>query len=162
MTYIQIHALQCCGVKEIAGISNDPIEGIMRDIVENRYMASVRCAYYLYTDAAPSAPKGKELTEFIKSHDLGLVTIAPPARNPNSGNVVTTFMWKINERNLFAWAKVNHSAMINPHSSAVLNVESWLDRYSSEYETVESLPTIPPIRFARRIRMFIKSALITE
>lgn len=154
MSYVNINGLHCCGVKEIQGISGDPVDGIIRDVAGHRYYSGQRCAYYLFTDNRLEPTKGKELANFIEKNKLGTITIAPRARNPNSGNIITTFMWKVNELYFFEWAKKNHPTLISGiHKSAF---ESWINRYKSEYENLDSVPAVKPVRLVKRIRMEIK------
>lgn len=152
MNYIVISSLNCCGIKEIAGIAGDPQDGIIRDVCESRYRYGTRCAYYIYSDTN-SQEYAKELTKFIRENDLGHVEKMRDARNPNSGNKLNAYVWKVNELKLYAWGK--EKCGIVSH----LSTESWLMRYSSEYETSASMPAVAPVRFMRRVRMFITEAM---
>ena len=48
---------------------------------------------------------GKRLAKLIKKEKLGIVIALPPARNPNTGNMVKTWAWKLAPQKLASFQK---------------------------------------------------------
>lgn len=102
-----IHGMQCCGVRELHGLSyaNSPQEAFrafQRDFRRNR-----RWRYAIFTQAQypwmpdPFRAYGEEFAQFIQDHKLGTVmeSSAPHAghrRNPNTGATLRIWVWTLN------------------------------------------------------------------
>lgn len=131
--HVLVHYLHCCGIKELKGISavtpkqavqdfcfqrtapeliaptyNGPNQSAARDMLSRQQFG---CAFVLFTYAGLGSvipnSYGEELKAFIIEQGLGTVTVAGAERNPNSGNIVTAYLWNVNHTALFKWWKEN-------------------------------------------------------
>ena len=132
--HVLVHHLHCCGIKELKGISyvtpKDAIQDFCfqrtaPDVIADGYTGThqsqmvrdilVRqkfgCAFVIFTHASPKGPMsgsyGENLKAYIIEQKLGNVTIAGKERNPNSGNIVTVYLWAVNHDALFSWWEKN-------------------------------------------------------
>ena len=154
--FVNVHALHCCGIKELKGIVTVQPKQAIQDFCFQRtapecvtpasYSALVRermaadhvnrykfgCAFVLFTQAFITDPPrttdqrgyGDTLSTFIQQQGLGAVTIAGKERNPNSGNIVTVFLWKVDHTALGTWWKANPVSV--PHKERLLlNWNTW-------------------------------------
>jgi hypothetical protein len=87
-----IQDLYCCGVKELQGVRENP-----KDIIDEVAASNIEdqgFRYLIYTDTK-TFPGGKRLTNFIRSKKLGSVTSPRMGVNPNSGNKLKAYLWRI-------------------------------------------------------------------
>lgn len=89
---IGIEDLQCCGVKELVGVRDKP-EDIIEEIAAF-HVEDQGFRYLIYTDTK-TFPGGKRLTNFIRSKKLGSVTSPRMGVNPNSGNKLKAYLWRL-------------------------------------------------------------------
>lgn len=95
--------LSCCGVKELANIqfSIDP-----EDVLKHLYYTGFdkRARFFVFTQAdarnrngtTTKSTYGVKLSKYIEKYNLGNVTRIGSGSNPNSSNVLTMWVWKIN------------------------------------------------------------------
>lgn len=97
---MEIVDLNCCGLKELSGISGfrDP-SAVIWALFD--YYGSdndkIHQGGYIFSEAG-AGRYGRKLAAFITTNNLGTVTAAPAFRNPNSGNFVRTFVWAVNKK----------------------------------------------------------------
>lgn len=60
------------------------------------------CAFYIFSDTVSSGA-GLKLAKYIRDNRLGTVQISRAKVNPNSGNTIQVFTWKVNDRALQRW-----------------------------------------------------------
>jgi hypothetical protein len=98
-----IYHLQCCGINELADIDSD------QDPVQSLMTVQPHCqAFILFSDVQENNADyscGKQLVAEIKKHKLGTCTQLRPSENPNSGNMVKPWLWKVNNDRLEAYQK---------------------------------------------------------
>ena len=67
----------------------------------------ISCAHVMYNQAIRQGisrnPYGEEFTAYILENRLGEVTRIKPTINPNSNNVLTTFIWTVDHNAVLAW-----------------------------------------------------------
>ena len=128
-TFVLSHYLHCCGIKELKGISYVKPQQAVQDfcfqrtapeIIVASYITTSRdlqafqqlrrqrfgCAFVLFTQAYAGDRTdgyGDTLSAFIHTHGLGDVTIGGKGVNPNTGNIVTVYLWKVNHNALERW-----------------------------------------------------------
>ncbi len=104
----EVRNTSCCGLQEIAGITehNDPKETISL-VAQNRYEEEdANGAFYFFTDTH-EAKNAKKLARYIHMNGLGRVTRSRSKRNPNTGNMLIVFMWALNGPALKKWHKAH-------------------------------------------------------
>jgi len=116
----------CCGVGEITGISDyikkpeQALHGLFTSIEElydtrkAKWFQEVSlsipdCPIMIFTQAyskpRKSAGYGYDLKRYIEENNLGVVVAGKEARNPNTDNYVTAFIWTLNRSGIKAWAE---------------------------------------------------------
>ena len=91
-----LYSMQCCGVKEIAGISNYTPRQVITQIMSHAYYK--RAGLYIFTGVVhgESDSYGGRFAEYIRVRKLGTVTASEASRNPNTMNTVKVWVWKPN------------------------------------------------------------------
>ena len=93
-----IDSTGCCGLNELHQISYSTIKEIIEDVCESRYPNDDPCPFYLFTEVTHEK-YGHELKKFIIKHNLGKVIKTTSRKNPNSGNMITAYIWEVNNKN---------------------------------------------------------------
>jgi hypothetical protein len=120
-----VRQLMCCGFREISGLSSfdgeDP-EKTFKHVALLRIFTNA--GGIVFTDASegeedmdgafPSYASG--LAEYIKEHNLGVVTKTTPIFNPNSGSYVRLYVWETDALNV-----QRHLALIAPELKTHFN-----------------------------------------
>ncbi len=108
--YVQEYDTQNCGVTELDGISSCRPDVAIADLTiwgdSNFY--DLEKNIYIFTQARKTkaqAGYGFDLANYIENNGLGVVRHSDTAKNPNSGNYVTVFVWTVNHVGLKRWAK---------------------------------------------------------
>lgn len=119
---IEFNSLICCGVVELDAISysKSPID-IFINIIDDYYCdpgideAEIKhyaenvvddkfsAAHAIFTQASRTRKKsgyGFNLARYVEKNNLGTVIASAPAKNPNTGNYIVTFVWTINHKEL--------------------------------------------------------------
>lgn len=136
--------MMCCGVQEIKGINYEGVtpKKIVRDVCDLRYYHCFQCAFYIFTDKYSNQRNGDALMKYIHDNNLGEVTKSHSARNPNSYNIVTVYIWKVHEPNL--WQYCLDMKEIAPTENARLFRERY-KKYDHEYTKDVSYPIFSKI-----------------
>jgi hypothetical protein len=100
--------MSCCGLAEIAGISYGTPEEAMRTIVlyssHNEYRIQPVMIFTGASTTKTPPAYSEKFKALIEKEKLGDVTvIEASAKNPNSHNYITTYVWRTNKKNLKAW-----------------------------------------------------------
>lgn len=92
--------LACCGIKELEGIieDDDPVDSI-KSYVTSGWSG----AFVVYSDISDDFRIGENLTDYIRTQELGTVQ-SQTSHNPNSGNELRMYVWKIDRTKLAEWA----------------------------------------------------------
>lgn len=123
---IDFNILTCCGLVELDGISysksptnifidifdccvpcdyytviadETEIKHYAEDAVHDKFSA----AHAIFTQASRTRKQsgyGFNLARYIEKNNLGTVIASAPAKNPNTGNYIVTFVWTINHKEL--------------------------------------------------------------
>ena len=104
---IYIQGMDCCGIKEISGLSyaKNSAEA-MYSFMNNSYDWNQRFRYVIFSQAKTNATYGKKFAAFIRKHKLGSTVVTRGEhRNPNSGNVLKIWIWTINWFAVKTWYK---------------------------------------------------------
>lgn len=109
-------SMACCGMCELHGVRHGTpevfvktykpgllIRGKLKKYDEPVYpYASNPIGIAMFTDHR-DLKYGDALAAFIKTNKLGTVTKTGRTKNPNTGNWIRAYFWKINHKNLRAW-----------------------------------------------------------
>ena len=96
----------CCGVKEIEYLSGTSRESLLESAED--FFLDDRCAFIIFTDIQGSS-KGRTLSRMIKKLKLGDVIVTRSKRNPNTNNLVTVWVWRVNQTAFKSWWLKNKS-----------------------------------------------------
>ena len=132
---ISLQNVACCGIKEISGLSNHRTpELALKDFVAQVYRSgnarggwqpgigtgdltktilpkivafTPRFRYAIFSQAGVQAKYGVTFAKFIEDNKLGKVVRADSKfhKNPNSGNMLTAWIWTLDEKAIDAWLK---------------------------------------------------------
>lgn len=121
---INYQSMSCCGVKEITWLShhpNRPTEALKRLLkpfmakgrdgwLPNGQMIPRIPAFFIFTQARTEGGVdpaldlyGDRFAALLERLNLGEVVRTTEQMNRNSGNQVTVYVWKPNERNIRRW-----------------------------------------------------------
>lgn len=97
----------CCGVREIAGLSGfrgRPTAAMQAFCKDGFYDNAFRCSHVVFTEADNSEQRyGLSFATFITRNKLGHVAVSLKAKNPNSPNRITVWVWTLDTKALRAW-----------------------------------------------------------
>ena len=124
--YISEDPMACCGVVEMSGIAhfrNDPTNAVVDMLCCEEYdydsdgndkpylqLDPPKAAHIVFTQASKTRCKsgyGYAIASYIIQQGLGTVANSQPARNPNTSNQITVFVWTPNIAGIKSWAKRN-------------------------------------------------------
>jgi hypothetical protein len=90
---------ECCGIRELDGImsDNDARKSVV-DAAEQWHEEDVDGAFVFFSSFG-SSTAGQNIAAYIEKYKLGTVMKTRPTLNPNSGNVLTMWVWTVNKRN---------------------------------------------------------------
>ena len=124
-----LQSTSCCGLGEIEGLSSytDPEDFLIHLLTEvddhydydkgaytgkpMRSDTETTYAHILFTEAVAKGARkasryGLNLANYIQKNNLGtVVQTAEQRRNPNSGNLISAFLWTPNQKGIAAWYK---------------------------------------------------------
>jgi len=112
--YISEDPMVCCGVIEMSGIEHfngDPANAVVDMLCcEGLQLDPPEAAHIVFTQASKTRCKsgyGYAIASYIIQQGLGTVANSQPARNPNTSNQITVFVWTPNIAGIKSWAKRN-------------------------------------------------------
>jgi hypothetical protein len=94
---IDIESCECCGVKELNGISDYSSKEVVKFVKGYRYDNDVHPPFYLFTGITDKR-YAQRLANYIKRNKLGRVVQTQSKVNPNSNNHITAYLWQVNSR----------------------------------------------------------------
>lgn len=113
----------CCGMQELDGISDHPsspkqalLEACEDLIGYNEELAVGDLDFRLVVFTQATSPRsrkdvskgyGYRMAAFIEANDLGTLVRGRAGVNPNSGNLLTGWLWTVNTINLVRWYNRN-------------------------------------------------------
>jgi hypothetical protein len=112
---------QCCGMRELSGASQARnlkladvfLESFGRKAWKNaRYFGHSGPKYNMVTFNGLRGYTGR-IARRIKENNLGEVVGLAPTRNPNSGNIITAYLWAPNWERLDSWAKEREARRVS-------------------------------------------------
>lgn len=114
MSYINTDTA-CCGLGEVDNINGEKPEEILRNIKNNfkKFYPDDEWGYgefngtFLIFSDIRKKKYGKDLAKYIVKNNLGEVGTLPSNKNPNSGNSLKVWLWRINFITLAEWYKNN-------------------------------------------------------
>lgn len=108
--------LSCCGIYELVGISNlapeRAVQDLLKDIGYNGPLpsdADTPLRYVIFSQAGngkvfgPHNGYGSDLVSYIKKYKLGTLATLPAGINPNSGNILKVWLWKLDHKVLYKY-----------------------------------------------------------
>lgn len=112
---VSINGFSCCALSEISGLSDSTPDEVIVEIVNESSLdlhpQRGSCAAFIFTSAhsRPNVRRGygHRFMNFIYKHGLGSVEVVHLPKNPNSGNYVIMFIWKVDWKALSKYAKEN-------------------------------------------------------
>jgi hypothetical protein len=110
---MEIGHLECCGIKELIGISGHRSGGaLLRAILEVAQESSYEdddtpwsgnFRYAIFSQAS-NGKYGKKFAVFIREHNLGEVIETGTHINPNSGNLLKMWVWTVDHDAVRNWS----------------------------------------------------------
>lgn len=88
----RLNPTTCCGIRELAEIYTNSPQTCIRSIKNDWRQHAL---YIFFSVISANYKYGRALADYIYKHKLGTVYALPPDRNPNSGNRLHVFWWKI-------------------------------------------------------------------
>lgn len=96
----------CCGIRELDGVQGCTALQAAIDAANDWFAGEVRNGAYIFFSTTSGHKIGHNLAVFIEEHGLGKVIQTKPNRNPNSGNLLTMWVWTVDKKNFKAfWNK---------------------------------------------------------
>ncbi len=88
----------CCGARVLHELDKNPKDNVSE--VKERFEGggwndADRCAFVVFSDRSGRGRSGPALAAFIKRHKLGTVVSTRSKKNPNSGNMITIWVWGV-------------------------------------------------------------------
>lgn len=128
---MSINDTSCCGTRELDGVSNEPPEALIREMIEDEFQTSHYdfgarklekrwnpvFAFVIFSDTnaktygsrRPRQYSGEKFAAYLKTHKLGTVTASVKRTNPNHtgrrGVFLRVWVWAMDFKALKAWAK---------------------------------------------------------
>lgn len=112
---MDLDQLSCCGVAEVIGVQHAVDAGGAEAVIAG--VGTPRHPFLILTGiVTKSTDRGcGEVAAYITEHRLGEVTATPTSgRNPNSGNHLKVWVWKVNKVKLRAW-RLTHRTVCAAH-----------------------------------------------
>lgn len=109
-----VRTLNCCGWRELTEVRNykrgeATIRTLLQDLVNGGVLdlgyERLRTGALLFSQAGSRSAYGRRLAELIAKHDVGKVTPLETFVNPNTKNVIQTYMWIPDAQKVIALAK---------------------------------------------------------
>lgn len=90
----RLEDMTCCGIKELEGIQGSSPESIVNDIAEDWFSDTPRA--FIVFSCQQKNKAGNHLATYIKRNGLGSVVRDKAKYNPNSGNPISVWLWRVN------------------------------------------------------------------
>tara|TARA_B100000508_G_scaffold136474_1_gene129563 strand:- start:481 stop:810 length:330 start_codon:yes stop_codon:yes gene_type:complete len=91
---VDVTRLDCCAVAEIDQLA-DTGRGTFMELMDEWDKSYFNGAFFIFTDNH-HYDCGKKFAAYLRRHKLGTVKTVGTRKNPNSGNVVTVWVWMFN------------------------------------------------------------------
>lgn len=96
---------ECCGIRELDGVEEQSAE---RSALDAAYywFEHDKDGAHIFFSVTNRKLHGKNLAAYIIKNKLGTVIKTSPTKNPNSGNMLTMWVWTVNKATFRAfWDK---------------------------------------------------------
>lgn len=93
---------ECCGIRQLEGIQGNSAELNCAQAAEGWFGGDLDGAFIFFS-AVRGYDEGKELTGYIRKNKLGKVFKTDALRNPNSGNMLTMWVWQVDKISFKRW-----------------------------------------------------------
>lgn len=91
---------QCCGIRELNDIQVDSdSEKTIKDAARDWFENDMDGSFIFFSVTELYVAKGKDIAKYIKQHKLGKTHKTKSTKNPNSGNMLTMWMWEVHKTN---------------------------------------------------------------
>lgn len=100
--------MECCGYSEIHYLQlyNGNFLQAMRELeLLSWHEENPVCGAVIFTQAGAKATYGDRFARDIVKNKLGSVTKIPAFTNPNTGNKIVSYVWRLNKKNVKAYYK---------------------------------------------------------
>ena len=97
----ELDNLNCCGIKEIVGITGYKPETILKNIGPDWFDDTPRA--YLVFSCQSVEVSGRKLATYIRQNNLGTIARTRCKVNPNSSNLLSVWLWSVNNKTLKEW-----------------------------------------------------------
>lgn len=114
VTETRVNHTTCCGLCELHWLDDGPVPALAALAAWQKGAKGFEGDGYnrhgnfkplvVFTDAV-AYKNGKELADFIVKNKLGTVVTLPSSRNPNSGNMVQAWLWRIDREVWDVWVE---------------------------------------------------------
>lgn len=99
-----LNRVSCCGVREYNGLQMYSNKEIVQEVADDMFKMCNDYKFVILTDNNDYGwNDSKGLLRYIQKHKLGTVTKTDKAMNPNSGNFIQVFVWKVDITKLKKW-----------------------------------------------------------
>lgn len=95
--------MRCCGIKEMTNVQNSTVRQMVT------LVKSTQSPFIVFSTVRGT--NGKDLASYIKLNGLGTATKNKPALNPNSGNMLTVWVWRVDRKALKAFKFKNQKTV---------------------------------------------------
>lgn len=130
---INLLNLNCCGIKEINGITyTRDVTRILDELRAQMMLTTRSCAFFIFSDNYRSSPYGDALASYIQAEGLGTVRTSNQKINPNSNNYVKVYVWEINQE---AWRNFMSGVKTLKKSPPLVRLFEWINRSDSKLLT---------------------------
>jgi hypothetical protein len=103
MPYLGGEAIGSCGCASLVDIHHKPKENVYQIAKQNE---DWEAAFVVWSDVLSRDSNGNKLYHYIRRHfPKSSVTRTKKAKNPNSGNQIAVYVWRLPRKKLKSWAK---------------------------------------------------------
>lgn len=109
---MEIEETTCCGIREFSGLPEDPFDAIDEIALDifgqpRNFNGELfeRYAFVMFSQNDIQENLGRNLMEAINDYNLGECTLTGEASNPNTGNTITLFLWKLDHNAIYEYYK---------------------------------------------------------
>lgn len=103
---MEINSLSCCGIDEMANIVDNDRDPQFSVATYARNGGGAFALFSSITNGRGEAKSaGKQLADYIEKNKLGTVVRVGRSRNPNTDNMLTMWVWTVDQKALAAWKR---------------------------------------------------------
>jgi len=104
----ELYTGQCCGIKELDGVETSAgAKETVLGAAEDWFNDDDNQGAFIYFSTT-QGDKGQNLAKYIKAESLGVVRKTSAKKNPNTGNMLTMWVWEVDKTALRVWWAKNN------------------------------------------------------